>query len=330
MIPYQHLIALGVGYALDLALGDPHGWPHPVRLMGKLISGLEPPLRSVFPKGKGGEHVAGAVMAVIVVACSWGACALVLWLASMVSPWLSLAVESVICYQMLATKSLKDETMRVHEKLVDHDIVGARKAVSMVVGRDTQALDEAAVTRAAVETVAGNASDGVIAPLLFMAAGGAPLGVAYKAVNTMDSMVGYKNDKYRYFGTFAAHLDDVCNFLPARVSGLLMCVASALTGFDAAGAWRVMRRDHARHASPNAGYTEAAFAGALGLMLAGDSSYFGKVVHKPTIGDARRPIEAEDIVRANRLLYATSALGLVLSLLISWGLACVTEVPLWL
>ncbi len=326
----QHLAALVLGYVLDLILGDPHSWPHPVRWIGSLISSLEPPLRRLFPQTPHGENVAGAVLAILVLAISWGAAALLLLATAAVSPWLSLAVETVLCYQMLATKSLRDESMRVYDELAMGDLPGARKAVSMIVGRDTQALDEAGVTRAAVETVAENASDGVIAPLLWMAVGGAPLGVFYKAVNTMDSMIGYKNDRYRHFGTFAAHLDDVCNYLPARLAGILMCAGAWLTGFDGAGAWRILRRDHAKHASPNSAYTEATCAGALGLQLAGDSFYFGKLVHKPTLGDPIRPIEPADIARANRLLYSTSALGLLVAVAIRLLIIHCGEVPLWL
>lgn len=328
----QHLAALCLGYLLDLALGDPHAWPHPVRWIGRLIEVLEPPLRKALPKSPTGERAAGGLMALLVACTSWAAAALALVATASLSPWLSLGVETLLCYQMLATKSLRDESMRVHEALEAGDLPGARRAVSMIVGRDTQALDQAGVTRAAVETVAENASDGVIAPLLWMAVGGAPLGVLYKAVNTMDSMVGYRNDRYRHFGTVPAHLDDVCNYLPARLAGLLMCLAASLAGpgFDGHGAWRILRRDHARHASPNAAYTEAACAGALGVQLAGDSYYFGRLVHKPTLGDPLRPIEPADIARANRLLYLTSALGLVLAVAIRLLIVSILgEVPLW-
>jgi adenosylcobinamide-phosphate synthase len=329
LIP-QHLAALALGYALDLVVGDPHNIPHPVRWMGRLICALEPPLRAAFPKTDRGELAAGAVLAALVPLVSWAVAAAVVVLASRVSPWLGLAVETVICCQMLATKSLRVESMRVHDALDAGDLPAARRAVSMIVGRDTQSLDAAGVTRAAVETVAENASDGVVAPLLYMALGGAPLGVLYKAVNTMDSMVGYKNDRYRHFGTCAARMDDVLNFVPARVSGALMCAGAALAGFDGRGAWRIMRRDHAKHLSPNSAYTEAACAGALGVRLAGDNYYFGKLVHKPTLGDATRPVEPADIARANRLLYATSLLGFALSLAMGWALGTLVEVPLWL
>lgn len=314
----QHLMALAIGFALDLVVGDPHWLPHPIRLIGRLISGLERILRCVFPATPKGERAAGVVLVVLVCTISTACAIALLVLCGMASPWLALAVESIMCYQMLATKALKDESMKVYDALAAGDLAAARSAVSMIVGRDVERLDAAGVTRAAVETVAENASDGVVAPLLFMAVGGAPLGVFYKAVNTMDSMVGYRNEKYRYFGTAAARFDDVLNFVPARLSGVLMVCAASIARLDAKGAWRIFLRDRRKHASPNSAHTEAACAGALDVALAGDAWYFGKLVEKPTIGDALRPVEAADIVRANRLLYATASLSLVLCLALGW------------
>ena len=314
----QHLMALAIGFALDLVVGDPHWLPHPIRLVGRLISGLERILRRVFPATPKGERAAGVVLVVLVCTISTACAIALLVLCGMASPWLALAVESIMCYQMLATKALKDESMKVYDALAAGDLAAARSAVSMIVGRDVERLDAAGVTRAAVETVAENASDGVVAPLLFMAVGGAPLGVFYKAVNTMDSMVGYRNEKYRYFGTAAARFDDVLNFVPARLSGVLMVCAASIARLDAKGAWRIFLRDRRKHASPNSAHTEAACAGALDVALAGDAWYFGKLVEKPTIGDPLRPIEPQDIVRANRLLYATASLSLVLCLALGW------------
>ena len=207
--------------------------------------------------------------------------------------------------------------MKVYEALKKDDLEGARYAVSMIVGRDTQVLDATGVAKAAVETVAENTSDGVIAPLIYLAIGGPILGFMYKAINTMDSMVGYKNDKYMYFGRCAAKLDDVVNYIPARISALLMIAASFLPGkaYDGKGAWRIWRRDRRKHASPNSAQTEAVCAGSLGVQLAGDASYFGKIVKKPTIGDALRPVEYEDIKRANGLLYRTAILCECLALI---------------
>ena len=308
----SHLLALLIGFCLDLLLGDPHWAPHPVRAIGALIAGLERMLRRLFPKSHGGELAGGVVLVLLTLLIPTGLTVLLLWGCWLVSPWLALGVESVLCYQLLATKSLAAESKKVYDALKAGDLKGARYAVSMIVGRDTQRLDEAGVTRAAVETVAENASDGVIAPLIFMAIGGAPLGMFYKAANTMDSMVGYKNDKYLYFGRAAAKWDDVLNFIPARVAGVLMCLGSTAAGYDGKNAWRVFKRDRKKHSSPNSAHTEAACAGALQLRLAGPSDYFGKRVEKPYIGDDQRPIEPLDILRSGRILYATAFFALLL------------------
>lgn len=312
-----HLIALIAGFLLDLLLGDPYWMPHPIRLIGRFVSAIE---RVLYKEGVSASSMRwrGAALVIIVTGMSTACAVALIWVCSMVNVWLATAAESVICYQMLATKQLKVESMKVHDALVAGSLDQARTNVGMIVGRDTADLDESEVAQAAVETVAENASDGVIAPLLFMAVFGAAGGVFYKSVNTMDSMVGYKNDRYRHFGTVAARLDDVLNWIPARVSGVLMCLAAAPVRLDAAGAWRIFKRDRKKHASPNSAYTEAACAGALGVQLGGSHYYFGKLVEKPTIGDALRPICAQDIVRANRLLYMTAFFGLVLCSCIAW------------
>jgi len=304
--------ALLLGCALDLLLGDPHRAPHPVRAIGALVSSLERPLRAMFPKSARGETAAGAALAVLVLAVSAGLAGTLLSLAGRLSRWLSFALETLLCYQCLAARSLRDESMRVYRALQEGTLDGARRAVSMIVGRDVNRLDKTGVAKAAVETVAENASDGVIAPLLFLALGGAPLGIAYKAVNTMDSMVGYRNERYRHYGTCAARLDDLLNLLPARISGVLMCLAAPLAGLDGKNARRVFRRDRRNHASPNSAHTEAAAAGALHVQLAGNAWYFGALVEKPAIGDADRPIEPEDIVRVNRLMLTAAALAAAL------------------
>ena len=306
------LFALLLGFLLDLLLGDPRWLPHPIRAIGALIAGLEKVLRKLFPKSRGGELAGGAALVVLVLALSGGFTLLVLWLCGQVGLWLRFLAETILCFQLLATRSLKGESMKVYKALKAGDLEGARYAVSMIVGRDTQRLDEAGVSRAAVETVAENASDGVIAPLIFLAIGGAPLGMAYKAVNTMDSMVGYKNDRYLWFGRCAARLDDLVNFIPARLAGLLMCLGAGFSGFDGPNALRIFRRDRKNHKSPNSAHTEAAAAGALHIQLGGSNYYFGKLVDKPTIGDPDHPVEPLDIVRVNRLMYATAFLALVL------------------
>ena len=306
------LLALLIGFAIDLAVGDPHGFPHPVILIGKLIDVTERRLREVFPKTPAGEISAGAVLWVIVVAVSAAVPALILALCRAVSPWLRLAAESIMCWQILALRSLRDESMKVYRELKKGDIGSARHAVSMIVGRDTERLDADGITRAAVETVAENTADGVIAPLIFLLIGGAPLGFAYKAVNTMDSMLGYVDPPYKYIGLVPAKADDIANYIPARVSALLMLAAGRLLGFDAGNGWKVFLRDRYRHASPNSAQTESMCAGLLGLRLAGDAWYHGVLHKKEYIGDAKREIEYEDIPRACRLLYGTSFLALAL------------------
>ena len=306
------LFALILGACIDLIVGDPHSLPHPVVAIGKLISLLERLFRRLCPKSTGGELAAGALIWILTAAISAAVPALLLWGAHLLSPWLRLALESVMCWQILAARSLRDESMKVYTALKTGTLEQARYAVSMIVGRDTARLTEQDVARAAVETVAENTSDGVIAPLLFLALGGAPLGFFYKAVNTMDSMLGYVEPPYKNIGCIPAKLDDVFNFLPARLSAFLMLAAGALLGLDVKNGWRIFRRDRYQHASPNSAQTESVCAGLLGLRLAGDAWYHG-VLHKmPYIGDAVRQFEYEDIPRTCRLMYAAAALGLVL------------------
>ena len=307
----SHLLALLIGFCLDLLLGDPHWAPHPVRAIGALIAGLEKLLRRLLPKSPSGELAGGVALVLLTLAIPTGLTVLLLWACNLVSPWLALAVESLLSYQLLATKSLAAESRKVYDTLKTGDLDQARYAVSMIVGRDTALLDEAGVARAAVETVAENASDGVIAPLIFLAIGGAPLGMFYKAANTMDSMVGYKNDQYLYFGRAAAKFDDILNLIPARVAGVLMCLGGAAAGYDGKNAWRIFIRDRKNHKSPNSAHTEAACAGALQLRLAGPNYYFGQLVEKPYIGDDQRPIEPLDILRSGRILYATAFFALL-------------------
>lgn len=311
------LLALVLGFLLDLLIGDPEGLYHPIRLVGNLIGVLEKKMnRRIDSHDR--QMVMGWLMALIVIGISSGVPLLLLLAAQWIHPVCRLVLETIMCWQLLATKSLKTESMKVYKRLRKHDLSGSRKAVSMIVGRDTNVLDEAGVTKAAVETVAENTSDGVIAPMFYMAIGGAFLGWMYKSVNTMDSMVAYKNDRYRYFGRIPAYLDDVANYIPARLAGLLMIAASFLIHLDGAHAWQIFRRDRYNHASPNSAQTEAVMAGALDVQLAGDAWYFGELHKKKTIGDDIRPIEPKDIVRANKLLYATAGISMAVFALVKY------------
>ncbi len=307
-----HMIAFLMGFLLDQLLGDPYFLPHPVRLIGKLISGTEQRLRRKIPGNEadksGSELRQGVTMVLIVLVSVVMVSSFLLFAAYQIHPYVGMAVESLMTYQILAVKCLKVESMKVYHCLRKNSLGQAKAAISMIVGRDTECLNEEGIAKAAVETVAENTSDGVVAPMLYLAVGGPILGFLYKAVNTMDSMVGYKNEKYLYFGRAAAKLDDFVNFLPARISALLMIAASYLSGrdFSGKGAWNIYRRDRRKHASPNSAQTESVCAGALSIRLVGDASYFGKTIKKPYIGEALRKVEYEDIKRANHLMYVTA------------------------
>lgn len=322
----ETLAAVGLGYLIDLLIGDPHWLYHPIRIVGNLISLLEKWLRALFPKTEKGELTAGVFLVILTSGLTTAAAAGILYAGYLIHPAVKFGLEVLMCYQLLATRALRDESMKVYEKLKENDLEGSRYAVSMIVGRDTKNLDDIGVTKAAVETVAENTSDGILAPMLFMVIGGPVLGFFYKAVNTMDSMVGYKNEKYLYFGRTAAKFDDILNYIPARISAWMMIFSCLFSGLDAKEAYRIYKRDRYNHASPNSAQTEAVMAGALHIQLAGDAWYFGKLYKKKTIGDAVRAVEYEDIRRANRLLYVTSfftillfgALRLLLIMTVGW------------
>lgn len=301
-----HISAFFFGFILDMIFGDPQGFPHPVRLMGGLISELEKRLLDMENRNPDRELKNGKLLAAAVLLSVSAVSSAVFVAAYFAHPILGACAEAFMTYQILAAKGLKSESMKVFDRLERDDLSGARKEVSMIVGRDTDNLDAEGVTKAAVETVAENTSDGVVAPMLYCAVGGPVLGLMYKAVNTMDSMIGYKNDKYLYFGRAAAKLDDAANFLPARISAVFMLFSAFIGGFDFKNALRIYKRDRLKHSSPNSAHTEAVCAGALGVRLAGDAVYFGKTVKKPFIGEALRKIEPEDIRRANRLMYFTA------------------------
>ena len=305
------LIAVIIGFIIDLFLGDPRNIPHPVILIGRLISSLDKGLRKVFPKSVIGENLAGAVLWVIVCSVSflvpWG----ILWLAGKAGWWLRLILESIMCWQILATRSLKTESMKVYHALKKEGLEAGRYAVSMIVGRDTQELTETGVIKATVETIAENSSDGIIAPMLFAMIGGAPLGMLYKAVNTMDSMLGYVEEPYKNIGLVPAKMDDVFNFIPARISAFLMLAAGWFMKLDVKNGWRIFKRDRYNHASPNSAQTESCCAGLHQVQLAGDAWYHGVLHKKKFIGDDLRPIVLDDIPLTCDLMYWMSLLGLL-------------------
>ena len=306
------LFALLTGYILDLIIGDPHWLMHPVIIIGKQISFLEKLFRRIFPKTDLGEKSAGVILWIITAVTAFFIPAVILWLCHSINPYLRLAVESIMCWQCLATKSLKDESMKVFHALKSGDTEKARYNVSMIVGRDTKELDDLAITRATVETVAENTSDGVIAPMLYLAVGGAPLGFLYKAINTMDSILGYVEPPYKNIGMFSAKADDVANFIPSRLSAVFMLVAGAILKMNVKNGKKIFLRDRFNHKSPNSAQTESVTAGLLGIRLAGDAYYHGVLHKKKYIGDALREIEYDDIPRVCRLLYVTSVLALIL------------------
>ena len=306
------LAALIVGYGLDLLLGDPSFLYHPIRVIGNLIALLEKWLRKVFPKTPKGELAGGVCLVILVCLAGYGVPALLLFAAFKIHPVIGLLLEVLWCWQIPATKCLKDESMKVYQKLKENDLPGARYAVSMIVGRDTENLSETGVTKAAVETIAENTSDGVIAPLLFLAIGGPAVGFLYKSINTMDSMVGYKNDKYYYLGFASAKIDDIANYIPARLGVVLLSLGSLFVGFNFKNALKIGIRDRKNHKSPNCAFPEGAVSGALGIQLGGTNVYFGKEVYKPTIGDKTREIEIEDIVRTNKIMYSSSIISMII------------------
>lgn len=316
-----HIFAFIAGFVLDLLIGDPHFIPHPVRLIGSFISFLDKRLNcdagyNISEKKLNLiKYKRGMLLAFTVIFATFAISVIIIVAAYSINLYAGVIAEAVMTWQILATKCLRVESMRVYDALRTDGVDAGRRAVSMIVGRDTSVLDAAGVTRAAVETIAENTSDGVIAPMLYTAIGGPVLGFVYKAVNTMDSMLGYKNDKYMYFGRFAARLDDVVNFIPARISAYLMIAAAFIGGrhFDGKNAYHIFKRDRFNHASPNSAQTESVCAGALRVQLAGDAVYFGKLVKKKYIGDGLREIEYEDIKRANRLMYITAFLCELLS-----------------
>lgn len=306
---FIYALPMLVGFVIDIFVGDPYNFPHPIRAIGTLIAKLEKFVRERFKNLRKG----GVFLALIVLIVSTLVPLAVLFVCHKINIYLGLAVESVMCWQLVAARCLQKESMKVCRAVEEKDIEKARKAVSMIVGRDTDVLDETGIVKAAVETVAENTSDGVTAPIMYIALGGVPLGFFYKAANTMDSMIGYTNEKYNDIGRFAAKLDDVLNFIPSRLTALAMILSAYLLGADGKNAAKIWKRDRRKHASPNSAQTESVCAGALDIRLAGDAYYFGELHKKEFIGDDIRTPESEDIRRANRLMYCTSVIVLIVS-----------------
>ena len=306
----MNIISIYTGYALDLIIGDPYSFPHPVRFIGKLISIVEKYIRNITSTDRG-LKIAGFFLWFITVGVTFGTTYFVVNLFKF-NNFAYFIVNSILIYTTLATKCLKDESTKIYKVLKTGDIEKSRVQLSYIVGRDTTLLNEKEIVRATVETVAENTVDGIIAPLFYGFIGGAPLAMAYKAINTLDSTVGYKNDKYYYLGFASAKIDDIANYIPARIGVLLLALGSLFTGFNFKNALKIGIRDRKNHKSPNCAFSEGAVAGALGIQLGGTNIYFGKPVYKPTIGDKRREIEVEDIVRTNKIMYGASIISILI------------------
>ncbi len=292
------LYSIPAAFILDFIIGDPQSRFHPIRWMGKAISLLEPkfrrlPVNSLF---------AGAFFSISLILCTWLMGALIVKAAGFIHPIVKTVVETLIFYYCISAKALVDEADGVAESLRQDDLIGAKKKLCFIVGREVDRLDEKGVVRAAVETVAENLVDGVLSPLFFAAIGGAPLAMAYKMVNTLDSMVGYKNERYIRFGKTAARIDDIANFLPARLCVPIIALSAEILSSKGKDAWDTAVKEGPNHLSPNAGYSEAAFAGALGVKLGGPNYYHGQLVEKPYIGQRCKDAQTADIDRANLMM----------------------------
>ncbi|MBM7614408.1 adenosylcobinamide-phosphate synthase CbiB [Alkaliphilus hydrothermalis] len=308
------MMVLVGGYILDLILGDPQGFPHPVRFIGGLINRLEKLLYTDDQPKK--LLLKGGLLTLLVVSITCFITFSIIRLATLLHPGAGMIISIILAYTILATKSLHKESEKVLIPLRNNDLPEARKYLSYIVSRDTSHLQEEEIIRGTVETVAENISDGIIAPLFYLFLGGAPLAMAYKAINTLDSMVGYKNDKYLYFGRASARLDDIANYIPARLTAVFIVLSSYLLGKMGSHSLKIALRDGRNHNSPNSGYPEAAVAGALGIQLGGDNQYFGKILHKPIIGDAIQSLQQKHLTETYQLMYMSSAVGVITFLLL--------------
>lgn len=310
----MNILSIYIGYIIDLIVGDPYSFPHPVRYIGKLIKITENNIRKVVKSDKG-LKIGGFFLWIITVGITYLITYGIVRLSSF-NDIVYILVNSFIIYTTLATKCLKDEAVKIYKVLKTGDLEKSRVQLSYIVGRDTTNLSKQEIIRATVETVAENTVDGIIAPMFYAFIGGAPLAMAYKAINTLDSTVGYKNDKYMNLGFASAKIDDIANYIPARISIVLMAIGSIVLGYDYKNCFKIAIRDRRNHKSPNCAYPEGAVAGALGVQLGGTNIYFGKAVYKPTIGDKNREIEKDDIVKTNRIMYATSLTSMVVFTLV--------------
>lgn len=308
-----------LGYSLDLLIGDPYFLYHPVRIIGHLITWLENKLLNLEDSILI-QKLKGLILLIIVSGLSFLVPLVLLMGASKIHIGLTFALEVIMIYQIFATRCLDVETKKVYKALKNNDIEEAKQMVGYLVSRDTSVMTEEDIIKAAIETIAENLGDGVVAPLLFVMIGGAPLGWYYKGVNTLDSMVGYKNDKYQHFGYFSAKWDDILNFIPARITAVFILIAGFFLRMNVTRGFKVLVRDRRNHASPNSAYPESAAAGLLGIQLGGKASYFGKVSIKPTMGDPDKKIEVDDLKKTSYLLYGTSIVGLLICYLIKWSL----------
>lgn len=309
------MIQLTLGFILDLFIGDPNNPVHPVRIIGKICRSLENIFRKLL---KSNLKTAGFIVWIITVAITFFTTYMLVYIFNKVNIYLGVIIEGILIYFCISSKGLIVEGFKVINYLIKDDVEKARHQLSYIVGRDTKSLDKEGIIRAVIETIAENMSDGVIAPLFYAGIFGAPLAMAYKAVNTMDSMFGYKNDKYMDFGYFPAKLDDVFNYIPARLTGILIVISSFVLKYNYRNSYKIYKRDRYNHTSPNSAHPEAAMAGALDIQLGGANYYFGKLVVKPTIGDKVKVIEIEDVNRTKKVLYLSSFIGFLLSLLINF------------
>ncbi|MCC0641407.1 MULTISPECIES: adenosylcobinamide-phosphate synthase CbiB [unclassified Clostridioides] len=311
----MNILSIYIGYITDLIVGDPYSFPHPVRSIGKLINLIQGIIRKAS-KNEKQLKIGGFILWFVTVGITYLATYVIVKLCSF-NVLLSTVVNGFIIYTTLATKCLKDEAVKIYDVLKTGDIEKSRIQLSYIVGRDTTNLSEPEIIRATVETVAENTVDGIISPMLYAFIGGAPLAMAYKAINTLDSTVGYKNEKYKDIGFASAKIDDIANYIPARISVILMTVGSFFLGYNYKNCFKISIRDRKNHKSPNCAFSEGAVSGALGIQLGGTNVYFGKKVDKPTIGDKIREIDIEDIIKTNKIMYASSLTSILVFTLVS-------------